>query len=121
MAGKPKSKYKAVLPDPLPKNTYPDNANEYTKAWLALENAAIDVAEDLGLKSFGGGKIGVLRDAIMKLRIERCKDECRELFRIAKEGDRTPEAEAFVKRLKQDAQRILEAEERLRKKDAGAN
>lgn len=102
-----KTKYKFQQPDPMPKNTYPDETDKYTKAWLALENAAIDVAEDLGLKSFGGGKIDVLRDAVRTLRIERCKDECRELFRIAKEGDRTPAAEALVKKIKQDAQRIV--------------
>jgi hypothetical protein len=118
VASKPKKKI--VLPEPMWKNTYPEQSDEYEKAWLGLENAAIDVVEDIGIISFGGAKITALREAIWKLRVERCKDEVRTMYRILKEGDRTPEADAFIKRLQADAKKIVQAEERKKRKDAEA-
>lgn len=115
-----KAKKKIVLPEPMWKNTYPEQSDEYEKAWLALENAAIDVVEDIGIVSFGGAKISALREAIWKLRVERCKDEVRTLHRMLKDGDRTPEAEAFLKRIQAEAKRIVQAEERKKRKDAEA-
>lgn len=117
---KPKKK-PIQLPEPMWKNTYPEQSDEYEKAWLALENAAIDVVEDIGIKSFGGAKITALFDAIWKLRVERCKDEVRTLHRMLKEGDRTPEADKFLKRIQEEAKRIVQAEERKKRKDEGQN
>ena len=116
-----KAKKKIVLPEPMWKNTYPEQSDEYEKAWLALENCAIDVVEDLGISSFGGPKIAALKAAVMTLRVERAKDECRTLHRIVKEGDRTPEADAWLKRIQAEAKRIVQAEERLKRKNEGQN
>jgi hypothetical protein len=99
MAASRKKRPPVIIPDKMPLNAIDPRWNAIEKSWVELENAAIIAVEDLGISSFGGEKISNLRAAVMKLRRERVLDDARELYRIIKEKDQSPEAKALLKTL----------------------
>lgn len=106
MAARKKAVFRHVEAPRLPLNVISDRFSAIEKAWLELENAAIEVAEDIGLKSFGGEKIKTLMAAVMKLRRERVLDDARELYRIIKTKDRSAEARGFMATIEAMVKRI---------------
>lgn len=80
--------------------------DEITRCWVELENAAIEVSEDLGIKSFGGIKIGTLAEAVLNLRRARCREDAKDLMKIAIEHSSTPESKKYIAMIREMVKRI---------------